>query len=183
MSLPLAAGSWIIDPVHSAVQFSVKHLGISTLRGRFADVAASVEVGDDLGSSSLAATIGMGSIDTGNADRDGHVRSSDFFNAEVNPKMSFTSAKIEQKEDGSYQVSGPLSLNGVSKDTTLDVMFFGTEDNPFDGSHRAGFAATGQIDRTDFGIEWNVPLPSGGVMLGKKVDISIDAQFLAPTGE
>ncbi|MEZ5226528.1 MAG: YceI family protein [Acidimicrobiales bacterium] len=183
MSLPLAAGSWSIDPVHSVVQFSVRHLGISSLRGRFGDVSATLEVGDDLGSSQLSAAIGMGSIDTGNADRDGHVRSSDFFNADVNPQMTFSSTAIEDAGDGTYRVSGDLSLNGVSQSETLTVNFFGTEDNPLDGSVRAGFEATGEIDRTAYGIDWNVPLASGGIMLGKKVGITIDAQLVGPAAD
>ncbi len=183
MSLPLAAGSWTIDPVHSVVQFSVRHLGISSLRGRFADVAATLEVGDDLESSALSATIGMGSIDTGNPDRDGHVRSSDFFNAEVNPQMTFTSSSIEEAGDGVYHVTGTLALNGNSQTETLTVDFFGMEDNPFDGSVRAGFEARGEIDRTAYGIDWNVPLASGGIMLGKTIGITIDAQLLAPAAD
>ncbi len=181
MALPLHSGKWTIDSAHSVVQFSVKHLGISLIRGRFGDVEATLAVGDDLGSSALSATIGMGSIHTGNSDRDGHVQSSDFFNAEVNPKMTFASNAIEQSDDGSYTVNGELSLNGHSGQETLKVTLIGTEDNPLDGSHRAGFAAMGKIDRTDYGIDWNVPLASGGSMLGTTVEITIDAQLVAPS--
>lgn len=183
MSVPLAAGQWNIDPTHSVVHFSVRHLGISLIRGRFSDVEAALDVGADLASTSLSAVVGMGSIDTGNADRDGHVQSSDFFNAEANPKMTFDSSAIEDNGDGSYAVTGELSLNGHTGTTTLAVSFAGTEDNPFDGSVRAGFEATGQIDRTAYGIDWNVPLASGGIMLGTAVDIAIDAQLLAPAAE
>lgn len=181
MSLPLSTGSWTMDGVHSVVQFSVRHLGISSIKGRFADTEATLEVGDDLAASSLTATIGMGSIDTGNPDRDGHVKSSDFFDAETNPKLTFSSTSISEGADGTYRVTGDMSLNGVSRSETLDVTFFGTEDNPLDGSVRAGFAATGRIDRTAYGIDWNVPLASGGIMLGTDVDISIDAQLVAPS--
>ncbi|MGH1501917.1 MAG: YceI family protein [Acidimicrobiales bacterium] len=183
MSLPLEAGAWTVDPVHSVVQFAVRHLGISTLRGRFADVDAALTVGDSLEASSLSATVGMGSIDTGNPDRDGHVRSSDFFDADANPKMTFTSTAIEAGSGGDYTVTGDLTLNGQTKSTTLQVDFFGTEANPLDGSTRAGFEARGKIDRTDFGIDWNVPLASGGIMLGKEIDIVIDAQLVGPAAE
>ncbi len=182
MPLPLASGTWTIDPTHSVVQFSVRHLGISNIRGRFNDVEATLSVGEELATTELSASIGMGSIDTGSADRDGHVRSSDFFNAEVNPKMSFASSSIEAGEGDAFSVSGTMTINGVSKQETLSVTFFGIEDNPFDSSVRAGFEAVGQIDRTAYGIEWQVPLPSGGIMLGKSVDITIDAQLLAPPG-
>lgn len=180
MSLPLTAGSWALDPVHSVVQFSVQHLGISMIRGRFNEVSASLDVGDDLAGTSLSAEVGMGSIDTGNDDRDGHVQSSDFFNAETNPKMTFSSASIAENSDGNYSVTGTLTLNGQSNEETLAVQFAGTVDNPFDGSHRAGFTATGRIDRTAYGIDWNVPLTNGGIMLGKEVDITLDAQLLRP---
>ena len=181
MSLPLSTGTWGVDPVHSTVQFSIRHLGISSIRGRFTDVDASVDVGDDLSSSSLSATIGMGSIDTGNADRDGHVTSSDIFDAEANPKMTFTSTSISSSGDNDYQVTGDMTMHGVTRSETLEVTFFGTEDNPLDGSVRAGFVATGSIDRTDYGIDWNVPLAAGGFMLGTDVAITIDAQLVGPS--
>lgn len=183
MTLPLSTGTWTVDPVHSVVQFSVRHLGISHIRGRFGEVESTLDIGDDLAATTLSATIGMGSIDTGNADRDGHVRSSDFFNAEVNPKMTFASESIRSTGDGAYEVSGTLSLNGRSDTETLVVAFHGTETNPLDGSTRAGFHASGRIDRTRYGIDWQVPLPTGGIMLGNEVDISIDAQLVGPASD
>ena len=183
MSLPLATGTWSLDPVHSVVQFSIRHLGISSIRGRFAEVESTLDVGDDLGSSQLSATIGMGSIETGNADRDGHVRSSDIFDAEANPQMTFRSSEIVAGADGAYKVTGELGMHGHTNTETLDVTFFGTEDNPLDGSVRAGFLAVGKIDRTAYGIEWNVPLNSGGFMLGKEVDLTIDAQLVGPSAD
>lgn len=183
MALPLPSGTWTMDPVHSVVQFSVRHLGISSIRGSFAEAEASLDVGDDLSATALSATIGMGSIKTGNADRDGHVTSSDIFNAEANPKMTFRSNAISDGGDGGYEVAGDMTINGVTRPETLAVTFFGTEDNPLDGSVRAGFAASGRIDRTAYGIDWNVPLASGGIMLGKEVDISIDAQLVAPADD
>ncbi len=181
MSLPLAAGTWGVDPVHSTVQFSIRHLGISSIRGRFTDVDASLTVGDDLAASSVSATIGMGSIDTGNADRDGHVTSSDIFDAQANPKMTFVSTSISAEADGTYTATGDMTMHGVTRSETLAVTFFGTEDNPLDGSVRAGFLATGSIDRTHYGIDWNVPLSAGGFMLSNDVAISIDAQLVGPS--
>lgn len=172
-----------MDPVHSAVQFSVRHLGISTIRGRFNDASATLEVGDDLGGTSLNAHVGMGSIDTGNPDRNGHIQSSDFFNAEANPKLTFTSSAITDNGDGKYTVTGTLTMNGHSNEETLAVEFFGTEENPLDGSLRAGFAATGRISRSTYGNEWNVPLAAGGIMLGKEVDLTLDAQLVGPSAE
>lgn len=180
MSLPLSGGNWTLDPVHSNIGFAVRHLGISTLRGRFGSAEATLTVGDDLASSALNAEIDMSSVDTGNADRDGHVKSTDFFSVETQPKMTFTSESIEAVGDNRYRITGTLTLNGHSQSETLDAEFFGTESNPLDGSTRAGFEATGRIDRTAYGIAWNVPLEAGGVMLGTDVDITLNTQLVGP---
>lgn len=181
MSVPLAPGTWTIDPTHSTVQYAIRHLGISFHRGRFNEFSAAMDVGQDLNATSLSAEVGMGSIDTGNEDRNGHVRSSDIFNAEANPKMTFASTLITPTGESTYSVEGDLSINGQTRSEVLTVEMVGTEDNPLDGSHRVGFTATGRINREDYGIDWNVPLASGGAMLGKDVDIIIDAQLLAPS--
>lgn len=183
MTLPLGPGAWTLDPAHSAVEFSVRHLGISTIRGRFGGVEATLEVGDDLGSCSLAAEVDMSSVDTGNADRDGHLRSTDIFNVEDQPRMTFASAEIVERGDGRYAVTGDLTLNGATRSQTLDVTFAGTGDNPLDGSTRAGFSATGVVDRTAYGIDWNVPLPAGGFMLGNDIDVTLHAQLIGPSSD
>lgn len=183
MSLPLPSGTWTIDPVHSSVQYSIKHLGISFTRGRFNEFSATLDVGDDLNSTTLTAEVGMGSIDTGNDDRNAHVRGTDFFNADANPKMTFQSELITPVGASTYSVEGTFTLNGVSNPESLTVEFFGLEDNPLDGSRRAGFTATGHIDRSAYGIDWQVPLASGGIMLGKEVDITIDAQLVGPPAD
>lgn len=180
MALPVQAGEWSLDPAHSAVEFSVRHLGISSVRGRFKDAAATLVVGDDLPSSSLSAEIQMASVDTGNADRDGHLQGTDIFNVETQPKMQFQSTAIAAAGDGSYQVTGDMTINGRTNSEALDITFFGTETFPMDGSTRAGFAASGQIDKTDYGIDFNVPLTSGGFMLSDKIDVTIDAQLVGP---
>lgn len=180
MTLPLPSGTWTLDPAHTVVGFAVRHLGISLIRGRFTDVTASLEVGADLASSTLTAEIDMSSIHTGNPDRDNHVRSSDFFSLETHPKMSFASSSVSASGDGLFTVEGDLTINGHTQAETLMVEFFGMEDNPFDSTRRGGFTATGQINRTDYGIDWQVPLASGGVMLGTEIDIAIDAQLTGP---
>ncbi len=181
MTLPLSPGTWNVDPAHTVVGFAVRHLGISAIRGRFGDVAASVAVGEDLSTSALTAEIDMSSIDTGNPDRDGHVRSSDFFSLETHPKMSFVSTGITASGGDGFRVAGNLTINGHTQPETLDVEMFGLEDNPFDGTRRAGFAATGRINRVDYGIDWQVPLASGGIMLGQEIDLVIDAQLVGPS--
>ncbi|MEL7156084.1 MAG: YceI family protein [Actinomycetota bacterium] len=181
MSLPISAGQWALDPAHSVVEFSVGHLGISVIRGRFGDVSAQLTAAEDLAGSSLTAEVAMASVDTGNEHRDTHLRSTDIFNAEEQPTMTFTSSSITDAGDGRYRVSGELSINGTTRTEHLDVVFGGTEDNPLDNSTRAGFSATGRIDRTDYGIDWNVPLASGGTMLGSGIDLTLDAQLVAST--
>jgi len=123
MALPLQNGEWSLDPAHSVVEFAVRHLGISTIRGRFGGVEASVVVGSDLGSSSLAAEVDMSSVDTGNADRDTHLRSTDFFDVDTQPKMVFASTSMTQSGDEAYEVVGDLTINGQTHSETLSVTF------------------------------------------------------------
>ena len=183
MALPVAKGDWSLDPAHSVVEFAVRHLGISTVRGRFKDASATLSVGDDLASSSLSAEVQMASVDTGNADRDGHLQSTDIFNVEAQPVMSFRSTSIGETGDGSYQVTGDMTVNGHTSAETLSVSFFGTEVFPMDGSTRAGFEATGQINKAEYGIDFNVPMTSGGFMLSDKIDITVHAQLVGPAAE
>lgn len=177
MSLPIAAGEWTLDKAHSAVEFTVKHLGISKVRGRFNSFDASATVGDDLESSALSAEIDLSSVDTNNEDRDNHLRSGDFFNAEQHPKMSFSSNAISVSGD-EYKIEGELSLNGKSAPITLDVEFVGTQAHPQDEKTRAGFSATGTLKRSDYGIEFNMPLGADRVMLSDDVKIQIEAQLM-----
>lgn len=183
MALPLANGTWTLDPAHSVVEFAVRHLGISTVRGRFGTVEAALVVGDDLSSSSLSAEIDMSSVDTGNPDRDAHLQGTDFFNVETQPKMTFSSTELSQSADGSYEVTGEVTINGHTQSETLSGRFFGTETFPMDGSIRAGFEMGGTIDRTAYGIAFNVPLSSGGVMLSDEVEITLHAQLVGPSSD
>jgi len=179
MSLPLTAGTWTLDKAHSTVGFGVRHLGISTLSGLFTEADASLDVGEDLASSSLSASIEMSSIDTSNVDRDGHLKGTDIFDVDSKPKLTFASTGIEAAGEG-YKVAGDLSLGDKTTPVTLDVTFFGTETFPFDGSTHAGFQATGVVDKTALGIDFNVPLTSGGFMLSDNIDISLNVQLIGP---
>jgi polyisoprenoid-binding protein YceI len=178
-TLPLAAGTWTADANHSTVGFTVRHLGLSKVRGRFEDVTATLVVGTDLASSTVTAEIDMASVSTGNTDRDTHLASSDFFNAEKNPKMTFRSTSIEGSGDD-YTLVGDLTLNGVTKPVELDVEFFGTSVFPVDQSTHAGFTATGSLSRKDFGIEFNMALGGDKVMISDKVALELDIQLVAP---
>jgi polyisoprenoid-binding protein YceI len=177
--LPVTSGTWTIDPSHSTVGFTVRHLGLAKVRGRFDGVEATLVVGDDLTSSRIEATIDLGTVSTGNADRDGHLRSSDFFNAETNPKMTFVSTEIRSTGDD-YSLVGDLTLNGITKPVELDVEFFGTSVFPMDQSTRAGFSATGSLSRKDYGIEFNMPIGGDKVMISDKVALELDVQLVAP---
>jgi polyisoprenoid-binding protein YceI len=178
-TLPLSAGTWTADPSHTTVGFVVRHLGLSKVRGRFDGVSAQLVVGDDLASSSVSAEIEMGTVKTGNADRDAHLTSSDFFNAELNPTMTFVSTGING-EGEEFTLTGNLTINGITKPVELAVEFFGTSVFPMDQSTRAGFNATGSISRKDFGIEFNVPLGGNKVMISDKVALDLDVQLIAP---
>lgn len=178
-SLPLTGGTWSADASHSTVGFTVRHLGLAKVRGRFDGVVASLTVGDDLESSVVSAVVDMSTVSTGNADRDGHLQSSDFFNSEANPTMRFASTSISGSNDD-YTMVGDLTVNGITLPVEFDVEFFGTSVFPMDQSMRAGFSATGSISRKDFGIEFNVPLGGDKVMISDKVNIELDIQLVAP---
>ncbi len=175
-TVPVAAGTWTIDPAHSSVEFVVRHMGLSKVRGRFDAFDASLQVGEDLAGSSLAAEVELASVSTGNDDRDQHLQSTDFFDTATNPKMSFASKRIEGA-DGEYVATGDLTINGVTREVALDVEFNGTETFPFDQSVHVGFSAVGAISRKDFGIEFEVPLGADKVMIGDKVTIELETQF------
>ena len=178
-TLPLVVGTWTADPSHTTVGFVVRHLGLSKVRGRFDGVTAQLVVGDDLSSSSVSAEIEMGTVKTGNPDRDAHLASSDFFNAETNPTMTFRSTSIAG-EGEEYTLVGDLTINGITQQAELDVEFFGTSVAPMDQSTRAGFSATGTISRKDFDINFNAPVGADKVLISDKVALELDVQLVAP---
>lgn len=170
----LTTGTWNLDASHTAVAFTVRHAGISKTRGQFEDVTGMMVVGDSLEDITFSADIAIASINTGNADRDGHLKTGDFFGADEHPTMTFRSTKF----DGETLV-GDLSLKGITKSVELDVDFEGAATDPF-GNYRAGFSGTTKISRKEFGITFNAALETGGVLVGDDVKISIDAEFVAP---
>ena len=178
--LPLTRGAWGLDANHTSVNFKVRHLGLTNVRGRFNDVDATFVVGDDLATTSFGATITMASVDTNQPDRDAHLRSTDFFSADEHPTMTFASTAIRDTGDGEYEADGDLTINGITKPATLAVEFTGSIVHPGDGKEHAGFIATTQILRDDFGIDFNMPLGVEKFALGKKIDVEIDIQFTAP---
>lgn len=173
-----AAATWKIDPIHSNVEFAVKHLMISTVKGRFADVTGTVTAQEpDFADASIEATIVVASIDTRNDQRDAHLRSADFFDAGQYPTITFRSTATQRDEDGDLQLRGELTIHGVTREVTLAVSPEGVARDPW-GGERAGFSATTKINRRDFGLTWNQALETGGVVVGDQVKISLDVELV-----
>ena len=163
-------GTWNIEPAHSEVGFTVRHLGLSKVRGRFNAFSGTLNIADDRLASSVEATIDLASVDTNNEQRDGHLRSADFFNAESNPQMTFRSTAVTPDS-----LVGDLTVNGVTHQVTLDLEFHGVAVDGYDTT-RIGFTAAGQISRSDFGINFNAPLGLDGALIGDKVTIELEIQ-------
>jgi polyisoprenoid-binding protein YceI len=162
------AGTWAIDPVHSEVGFAIRHVMVSKVRGRFGSFQGQIVTGADPLDSSVTATVDLTSIDTNNKQRDEHIRSADFFEAEKYPAMTYRSAGVRRDGSG-YVLDGELTLKGVTRAVALRLEIGGFGPDPFAADPakgaRAGFTATGEIDRTDFGVSYNGPIPGGGVAL------------------
>jgi polyisoprenoid-binding protein YceI len=171
-------GTWQADPAHSEVAFSVRHLMVSKVRGRFTDFEATIVTADDPLASSVTATIQMASIETGNAIRDEHLRSADYFEVGTYPTMTFRSTGVRRDYDGGV-VEGELTLHGVTRPVLLAVEVNGFGPDPF-GGHRAGFTATAQFSRREFGIDLTVALDTGGVAVGDTVTVELEIEAVRP---
>ncbi|MHA7154075.1 YceI family protein [Arthrobacter sp. TMN-50] len=180
MAIPtgLNNGTWTFDGSHSEVGFSVRHAGISKVRGNFDTVDAALHVGSSLNDSKVTATIQTASFNSNDANRDGHVRGEDFFDVERFPKMTFESTSIEGAGE-TYQLAGNLTIRDVTLPVVFETEFNGVAVDPF-GATRAGFSGKTVISRKDFGLTWNAALEAGGVLVGDKVTINLDAAFVAP---
>ncbi|MEA2901906.1 MAG: hypothetical protein QOH36_1793 [Actinomycetota bacterium] len=172
----LPTGTWNIDPSHSSIEFSVRHLMISKVKGSFKTFSGTVTVPEDPFQASLNVTIDPNSIDTGDAARDGHLRSGDFFEVEKYPEAQYVSSAVRPAGDG-YVVDGELSLHGVTRPVSLDLDFNGTGADPW-GNTRAGFTATADINRRDFGIDITMPMETGGVVVGDKIKLTIEVELV-----
>jgi polyisoprenoid-binding protein YceI len=167
--------TWTIDPTHTEVSFAARHLMISTVKGRFADVKGTVEI-PATGEPKVDVTIGTASIDTRTEQRDAHLRSPDFFDVEKYPEIRFVSTKAVRTDDG-WKVTGDLSMHGVTKPVTLNVAEEGSVRDPW-GNDRMGFSARGKLDRREFGLTWNAALEAGGVVVGDEIKLHIDAELV-----
>jgi polyisoprenoid-binding protein YceI len=171
--------SWSIDTVHSHVGFSVKHMMVSTVRGQFKTYSATLRLDPkDFTKSKFEGEIDVASIDTGNADRDTHLRTNDFFDVANHPKITFKSTRIELKDAGEYVVHGDITIRGVTQPIALEVEFHGTSKNPY-GKTVAGLSARGTINRKDFGVSFNALLETGGVAVSEKVKLEVDVEAVS----
>src|SRR4051812_36127216 len=179
---PTSAGTtlttWTIDPSHSHVEFAVKHLMISTVKGRFAGVTGTVRSDDsDPAKGQAEIEIDVASIDTREAQRDAHLKSADFFDAATFPKITFRSTRITDVKGDTFKLIGDLTIHGVTREVALDVTSEGTGTDPW-GGQRAGFSAKTAIKRSDYGLTWNQALETGGILVGDDIKISLDVQLV-----
>ena len=168
------AGTWQIDRAHSAVEFVARHLMIAKVRGRFTDVAGTIEIGEVPEDSSAHVTIQASSISTGDEARDTHLRAPDFLDVEQFPTIEFHSTSVEN-EGSHWLLVGDLTVRGVTRAVVLDVEFDGAATDPF-GNSKIAFSASSQVNREDFGLTWNAPLETGGVLIGPKVRLELSVE-------
>jgi polyisoprenoid-binding protein YceI len=173
-----ATGTYVIDPTHSRIGFVARHAMVTKVRGSFNEFEGSGYFdADQPANSHLELVIQAASIDTRNADRDGHLRSNDFFDMEQYPQITFRSTSVEQTGDSEYHVTGDLTIKGVTKPVTVDFDYTGAAVDPF-GNHRIGLEGTTTINRKDWGVSWNAPLEAGGVLVSEKVTLEFEISAL-----
>jgi polyisoprenoid-binding protein YceI len=169
---------WVIDPTHSEIGFKIKHLMITNVSGRFDSFEAEVQTeGEDFATAQIKARIKTSSINTGNLQRDEHLRHSDFFEVEAHPEILFNSTKVEKIDNDNFVLYGNLSLKGATKPVKLNVEYSGITKDPW-GGQRAGFIITGKISRSEFGLNFNAALETGGLVLGEEVKINSEIQLV-----
>jgi polyisoprenoid-binding protein YceI len=172
-TLPIAT-TWVIDPAHTTVGFTVQHLMAAKVRGSFKTLSGSIDIAATPEASRVEVTIDAASIDTGAEDRDNHLRSPDFLDVANHPNIEFSSTAVRSVDDG-YEVDGTLTIRGTSRAVTLQMTYLGVMTDPW-GNEKALFSATTEIHREDFGLTWNAPLEAGGWLVGKRVQIEIEVQ-------
>ena len=168
------AATWNIDPIHSEVGFSVRHMMVSKVRGRFTAFSGQIVTADDPTKSSVTAEIDLSSINTGQEQRDEHIKSADFFEVETYPTMTYSSTGI-RVEDGEYVLDGDLTLKGVTRSVPLHLELNGFGPDPY-GGVRAGFTATGEINRRDFNVNFSAPMQNGGVVVADKISLHLEIE-------
>jgi polyisoprenoid-binding protein YceI len=170
-----AVGTYAIDPSHTELGFAVRHMAVSKVRGRFSTFEGTLELAEKPADSKVSVTIDAGSVDTRDENRDAHLRTNDFFDAENHPKWTFVSTSITAEDGTDFKVVGDLTIRGVTKSVTLDASLEGVVKDPY-GNHRVGFSASTTINREDFGVAFGAVMEAGGLVVAKKVDIQIEAE-------
>ena len=174
-NLSTATGTWVIDPTHTNLGFSARHAMVAKVRGTFAEFAGSFTIdGDNLAASSAEVTIQVASIDTKTADRDAHLKSPDFLDAETFPTITFVSTAVAAKGDD-VVITGDLTIHGVTKSVDVAYEFIGISQDPW-GQTKIGFEGSTKISRKDFGLVWNVALESGGILVGDEIKLNLDVE-------
>ena len=166
-------GTWTVDPAHSKVAFAVKHMGIATVRGEFTGFEGTLEIGDDLSTAVARGTVRTETVDTNEPQRDGHLRSADFFDAENHPEITFESTSIEPIDDDTFRITGALTMRGTTGEVVLQAEVQGTDVDPW-GNERVGLEITGQLSRGEYGMTFNQALGSGNMLVGDRVKLSLD---------
>jgi polyisoprenoid-binding protein YceI len=173
-ALPQLTGTYAIDPSHSRLGFVARHAMVTKVRGAFNDFEGTIDIdGEAPANSSAEVTIEVASIDTRNEDRDGHLRSNDFFDPEQYPQITFATTAIEQLDEGNYRVTGDLTIKGTTKPVTIDFEYNGAATDPF-GNERIGFEGAVTVNRKDWGVNWNAALDTGGVLVSEKVTLEFE---------
>ncbi|WP_416825645.1 YceI family protein [Ectobacillus polymachus] len=167
---------WALDPAHTDVDFSIRHMMISKVKGAFESFSAEIEADPtDLTTAAITFTVDLESINTRNTDRDNHLRSADFFNVEETPKLTFVATSIVKTGENEYEMTGDVTLHGITRAETFDVTYEGSGKDPW-GNEKAGFAVEGKLKRSDYSLTYNAALETGGVLIGDEVKISIELQ-------
>jgi len=170
------SAKWVLDPSHSEISFKVKHLMISNVKGQFTSFSGNIE-GEDFTNAPISVSIATNSIHTNDEGRDGHLKSGDFFDAEAFPEITFSSTSVQVIDEDNFKLLGQLKIKGVSNPVTLDVEFGGIGTDPW-GNQKAAFSVSGKIKRSDFGLNWNAALETGGVLVSDEVRLTADVQFV-----
>ncbi|KAB1947901.1 YceI family protein [Brevibacterium linens] len=179
---PGITGHWDIDPSHSRLGFSTRHAMVSRVRGAFNDVSGSADIAEDLADSTAEVIVQTASVDTRSADRDTHLRSADFFDVDAYPEIRFVSSAIDEVDEGSYIVTGELTIRDMTKTVSVPLELIGVETDPF-GNLRAGLEGSRRIDRKDWGVTWNTKLDSGGVLVSDKITLEFELSLIKNLAE
>ena len=170
------ATTWQLDPTHSELGFKVKHLMITNIKGEFRNFSAAID-GEEFSKAAISAMIDTSSIFTNEDNRDAHLKNADFFDVDNHKEMTFKGSSLNKIDDENFELSGMLSIKGISKEIKLDVEYGGTSTDPW-GNEKMGISINGKINRSDYGLNFNAPLETGGFLLGEEVKISADLQFV-----